>query len=195
MHYAIVIVTEEFPTDEVLEKVLEPYEDEVFYGQFGEDEDIPDTAERPVFTWDWWQVGGRYCGRIKLKIDYEDEEYEWKFYTKKPRAGRLFRSMMLEKIDKLKASKFFYAEDEIRPYLGSIDGYIRVDGCKAKDAIDLVDNVVENSWGFIGKDGKAYGNEYWNGKKYEKNEQYEKEVREAMKGISDEYVCYVDIHD
>ena len=197
MHYCFVVITKEFPTDDVLSEALAPFNEDAFYEKR---EDNPEE-EHPVFLWDYWQVGGRYGGKLKLKIDYDDEEYRWMFYAKigEPRAGRLFRSKMCETLDSLQKQKermfFTPIEDDYRGYLGSNDGYIRVDGCKVKDVIDFEETVVNNGYGFVGKDGEAFAKETWNGHDFIKDEHYEEKVREAIKDVQDCYVTYVDCHD
>ena len=194
MHYCIIVITEQFPTDDILDQKLRPFSDDTFYGQFPDDEEIPEDAVRPQFTWDWWTVGGRYGGLLKLKIDEADEEYNWMYVAKEPRAGRLFRSDILEQINN-KKPWFCHDEERAFLYMGSREGYIHVDGCKIKDVIDFEDTVVNHGWGFIGKNGEAYSREYWTGKKYIKDELYEEKVKAAIQNVEDCYVCYVDIHD
>lgn len=194
MHFSIVVITKEFPTDDVLSKVLDPFDEETFYEKH-EGENIKEE-DYPIFLMDYWQVGGRYGGNIKLKIDYEDQEYRWQFYAKENqyRAGRLFRSKMCEGLDREKVY-FEATEDVLRAYMGSADGYIRVDGCKVKDVIDFEKTVIDDSYSFIGKDGEAYARTSWNGNDFIKDEQYEEKVREAIKDVQDCYVTIVDCHD
>ena len=192
MHYCFAIITKEFPTDDVISKVLQPFNEEEFYEKNKDSEE----KEYPVFLWDWWVVGGRYCGMLKLKIDDNDEEYRWKYYAKEPRAGRLFRSMVCERFDRGNKDRMLFTafEDEYRSYMGYADGFIRVDGCKVKDAIDFEDGVID-CFGFVGKNGEAYARESWNGSDFIKDEHYEEKVREAIKDVQDCYVTYVDCHD
>lgn len=194
MHFCITVITEQFPTDDVLEKKLAPFNDDVYYGKFHDDEEPPEDVVRPQFLWDWWEVGGRFGGLLKLRVNNEDEEYNWMFVAKEPMAGRLFRSNMLEHINNEKRW-FFRDEERAYLYIGRRDGYIRVDGCKVKDAIDLEDTVVNHGWGFIGRNGEAYSRKYWTGEEYVNDDLYEEKVRAALKGTEDCYVCYVDIHD
>ena len=196
MHYCVVVITKEFPTDDVLSKALAPFDENAFYENREDEDEIPEE-EYPVFLWDWWIVGGRYGGIIKLKIDKDDDEYRWMFYEKEPRAGRLFRSAMCETLDKGKKGNlvFHLAEDEYRGYMGSDEGFIRVDGCKVKDVIDFEETVVNHGFCFIGKDGEIFARESWNGKDFIKDEHYEEKVKEAIKDVKDCYVTYVDCHD
>lgn len=62
MHYCCMVFTKEFPSQAVLEKVLKPFNSEEVYGQPEE------NIVYPAFTWDWWRVGGRYEGKLKLKV-------------------------------------------------------------------------------------------------------------------------------
>lgn len=79
MHYCIHLLTKHLPTEKEIEKIMEPYNwDSV------DDEDTDDgkkKIEYPVFTWDWYQIGGRYSACLKLKVDGDDlenrEHYNW----------------------------------------------------------------------------------------------------------------------
>ena len=199
MHYCIAIITEQFPTDDVLMEKLEPFNEEKFYSQFDDEEEMPKNVVYPQFMWDWWQVGGRYNGLLKLKIEKDNEEYGWEFYSKEPRAGRLYRSKLFEEcFNKVRSDGtrlLLGSEEDFYGYLGYQDGYIRVDGCKIKDVIDFEQTILNHGWGFIGKDGTVYSRSYWNGRNYIVDEKYEEKVRNAIKNIDDCYVCYVDIHD
>ena len=197
MHFCVAIITEEFPTDNVLEEKLAPFSEDAFYNQFeDEDEDEEHISKAkedyPMLLWDWWQVGGRYSGYLKLKADYNDldTEYKWCFLEKTPRAGRLFRSGLLERLNQ----NSFYYEESAFGYLGISDGYIRVDGCKVKDAINFEEIVINHGVAFIGKDGQVFAREWWNGDDWIKDEQYEEKVKEAIKDVDDCYVCFVDCH-
>ena len=190
MHYCIAVITDKFPSDEVLEEKLAPFSEDEFYTKYRYAKEIPEDVY-PPFTWDWWQVGGRYHGLLKLKAEDEDEEYNWKFYAKEPRAGRLYRSKMLE----TNFNDWKNREEDVYGYLGLYDSYIRVDGCKIKDVIDFEETILNHGFGFIGKDGQAFSREHWNGHNFIKDDQYEQKVKDAIKDIDDCYVCYIDIHD
>lgn len=203
MHFCIAVITDQFPTDDVLGQKLAPYDENAFYSQFEDREEIEeeiDKAQRPLFMWDYWQIGGRYGGQLKLKIDEKDPEYQWRCYIKEPRAGRLYRSKMIEthfnSKDAYGNRLFRNMEEDTYRYLGYDDGYIRVDGCRIRDAIDF-ENTVIDSFGFIGKDGTVYLREYWDGNDWIEieDEEYEEKVRSAIQGIEDCYACFVDIHD
>ena len=88
MHYCCVIFSKEFPSDAVISKMLSP---------FCEDDETR-SCEYPAFLWDWYGLGGRYNGKLKLSIEKNSDKYEWNYFIDKPRAGRLFRSYLLEKL-------------------------------------------------------------------------------------------------
>ena len=79
MHYCVHLLTKELPTEEDIEKILAPYNDEVVYGN---DDDENAEIIYPEFTWDWYQIGGRYKADLKLKVDLDDKEnselYRWR---------------------------------------------------------------------------------------------------------------------
>ena len=190
MHACICVITNEFPSQKIIEKKMEPY---FVYRE----EDANESA--PLIKWDSWEIGGRYCGRIKLKINHEDEKYNWEFYAKAPRAGRLYRSLFLEGC--FEAAKkvpignelWGFSEERYYSYFGYYDGYLRVDGCRIEDVIDF-EKTATSTFGFIGKNGEAYVREFWNGKKWVDDETYEEKVKEAINSVKGCYITFVDIH-
>lgn len=185
MHYCIMVITKDFPTDEVIEKKMSPYY------EYALDEE---AAEHPPIQYDGYCIGGRYCGRVKLKVDRNaDDEYEWGFYGREPRAGRLYRSMMFEELNNKKPVHWWH-EENYHPYLGYWDGYLRVDGAKISDVIDFEELVINHGYGFIGKDDEIFCRQYWNGESFDEDPEYENKVREAIRDVQDCYVTVIDIH-
>ena len=62
MHYPVYLFTDEFPTDEVISKAIAPF-----------NEDSEETNPNPIISFDYWVLGGRYNGAIKLRCDDDDE--------------------------------------------------------------------------------------------------------------------------
>jgi len=191
MHYCVFVYTKEFPTDEAIEKALKPYK----YKDGGYD----DGEKRPLFTWDWWQVGGRYGGKFKLDIsdNARKEKYKILEYTRHRRSGMIFRSAYLEKttygIFDTERNKL--SEDEAIQYCGMRDGYIYVDGAWANDIKNLMDEA-DNCWAVIDTDGSAIARDHWNGTEWKDDDQFSDKAKAiAMKNKADTYVTVVDIHD
>ena len=65
MHYCVQLLTKELPSEEDIRKIMQPYNDDVVYGNDDEEDENVEII-RPVFTWDWYQIGGRYKARIKI---------------------------------------------------------------------------------------------------------------------------------
>lgn len=194
MHFCIAVISKEFPSHEVLNKKLEPFNGDNYYD--GEEE----NKQRPLILWDSWRIGGRYCGQIKLGIDRNDEKYDWGFYARVPRAGRLYRSALIEACEQ--SSKkyappgscfFHFREEDYYPYMGYYDGYLRVDGCLIDDVIDF-EKTVMSTFGFIGKDEEVYARDYWDGNDWVKVDDYECKVKEAIADTEKCYITFVDIH-
>ena len=191
MHYCVLVYTKEFPTDEVIEKALKPYK----YKEDG----YEDGEQRPLFTWDWWQVGGRYGGKFKLDISDREHEEKYKIFefTRIRRSVTLFRNAYLEKttygMDEF--NRAMLAEEYAIQYCGMRDGYIYVDGAWANDIKNLMDEA-ENCWAVIDADGTAVAREHWDGEHWENDDKFaDKAMAIAMKNKADTYVTVVDIHD
>lgn len=187
MHYCIHVFTVNFPSNNQLREILNPFEEEAFYS----DEDF--EKERPAFLWDCWRIGGRYGGSLKLKVQTEkDDEYRWNYYMRdgEQREGRLFYSRLLEMI----RDKFPYyeaREEDWVNYMG--DGtYLYVDGGKIKDLVN-VDEI--GCFGFVDIDGTAYAREFWTGDNWEKHDDFDNRYQETLKNRSDCFLTIIDIHN
>ena len=191
MHYCVLLLTEKFPTDWIIKKALEPYRSEDYYAQL----DKGNEVEHPMLLWDWWQIGGRYDGKFKLKYDHNDQDsqYQWMFMAKKPRVGRLFRSQLLEKIQELEKSPFFFEED----YYGSMgvrDGYLYVDGGYIPDLLNFEEECTR-CYGLIDIDGTAYARERYNGNEWLNIEDFDDKAKAICQARKNCWVTCLDIHD
>lgn len=196
MHYACIVITKEFPTDDVLYRMVEPFNEGDFYEKFTDSDRIGES-DYPPFLWDYWRVGGRYGGGIKLRIDKDDNTpYNWQFYAP-ARAGRLYRSRLVENqydLVHMLNGKYTvtFSEEDIYSYLGWDDGFLRVDGAKISDVLNLSDLDCHQ---FIDKDGKGYTRNWWNGKDFIPNPDFDKQLSDALADSADCYICYLDMHD
>lgn len=181
MHIKCYVYTKEFPTDDVLEEMLEPFAESDFYSE----------ERTPVFTWDWWEIGGRYSACLKLKAKEEDPIYHWEYENGDPRrAGRLFRSSFLEFAV---VERFYLAlTDETRyaRYCGLRDGFLYCDGGKISDLIDF-DKYCSECYCFIDSDGTGHCRELENG---DDSESFDREAQEAYERNRDGYVTVIDMH-
>ena len=189
MHFCVAIISEQFPANEELEEILKPYDEKDYWGDMDENDELKEKKPRPAFMWDWWVVGGRYGGKIKLRVDKENEEYRWGFIDKERKSARLFRSYILDEIHDTKAA---YFEDETYYWMGWRDNFLYVDGAKVKDVLNMEECM--NTYAFIGKNNEIYVRSRWDGEKYVDDEQYDEKVKEAIKNTEDCWVCIVDCH-
>lgn len=188
MHYSCFVFTKEFPTNEILQTVLRPFNENDYYENESEKEILP-------FMWDWFSIGGRYSGLLKLEVRQNDEKYEWQYYAETPRNNRLFRSSLIDMIDNFKKDSkdgWMFSEEKVYNELGYRDGYIRVDGCLVSD---ILNKKGLSCYCFIDKYGNGYSRETWNGKKWETNDNFEDIFKNTMKDSEDCYLCVVDLHD
>jgi len=191
MHYPIYIFTKEFPTDEVIEKVLAPYNDDA-------DPDLYTyPGVRPDIQWDWFIIGGRYGGFLKIRCDKDDDEfYQWMMLGGERRAGRLFRSSLLENYSTAFRRRFTSSEEVCAfLYCGYRDGYIFADGAKVSDLVNF-DELTHMGYGFIDPaNNEDSSHEYFINGKFVENERYDEQLAAAMERNKDGYLTVVDIHD
>lgn len=189
MHQCCVVFSKEFPTDNVLKKMLEPFDEADVFAQPEE------TRKYPAFTWDWYQIGGRYNGALKLSVTGNDDLYEWEYYAKEPRSGRLFRSLLLETMRKKHTYGFYDSEENYYASLGFRDGFLYVDGGKISDIINVDD--LADCFCFVDVYGVGHARAYWDGNDYTRlsDEVFERLFKTAVEENGDGYICVVDLHD
>ena len=195
MHYCLHLLTKKLPTEKDIEKIMAPYNDETVYR---ENDDENTEIDYPEFTWDWYQIGGRYKAKLKLKADLNDEDFEnsrlyrWCYYEPHERNGRLFWSSLLSTLKENFTESWMYNEEEWFPCLGIYDGFIRVDGARLKDVIntDKLDCYI-----FILPDGTAVAREHYDGDKFIECKDFDQKYKKALADNMDGFITILDIHD
>lgn len=189
MHYCLLLITKDFPTHEVIDKALEPYSEEEFCAQEEENEDI----KCPLFLWDYWEVGGRYDGALKLKVDDADEKYRWQIYSRDGRNGKLFLSHLLSDIEEYASNRKpnYFREEDYYNTMGACDNFLRVDGAFIDDLLNF-DEV--QCCLCIDKDGKPYAREYYDGE-WKDNDNFDNELSAVKSDSKGCYATIIDIHD
>lgn len=187
MHYCLLLITKEFPTQEVIDKALAPYNEEEFYKLREEKEDI----KYPCFLWDFWKIGGRYDGALKLKIDMDDKKYNWQYYSCDGRNGKLFLSRLLSDMKNWAGNTFLYTEENYYNTMGMRDDFLRVDGAFIDDLLNF-DEV--QCCLLIDKDGKPYAREYYDGE-WKDNDNFDNELAAVKSDSKGCYATIIDIHD
>ena len=191
MHYRIHLFTKELPTENQIEDIMAPYYDNAVYGD-DENEDENKEIVFPAFMLDYFVIGGRYCGQLKLKMDTEsDTEYDWKYYSKTPREGRLFHSSLLKRIREEFKHPWDKKEEEWFGYMGDYS-YIFVDGARIRDILN-VDEI--SCYGFVDIDGQAYSCESWNGEEFEEHPDFKNLYKQKLNEYKDYFLTVLDIHD
>ena len=188
MHYACLLITEGFPTKERIAEILKPFNSE----DYSLDKDA--SKKRPVFTWDWYQIGGRYAARLKLRcVDEENPiNYEWKWYAKQNRNGRLFWSHMLSDMKEYAKNSLMYSEEEYFSSMGSRDGFLYVDGAYINDLLNF-DEVT--AYCCVDKDGNAFATETWDGENWLDNNDYDAQIAKIKSESAGCFATIIDLHD
>ena len=182
MHSCCLLITKEFPTKDVISKIMSKYDENDFY-----EKEEPDETKRPLFMWDYYLIGGRYNGLLKLKIDIEDEKYLWKYFSRVPRNGRLFWSYLLSA-----CVKHPYSEDDYLGSMGFNDNFLYVDGAFVKDIINF-DSL--ECYCCIDKNGMAISCSSWNGDNFIKDYDFETKLKKVKEESTDCFATILDLHD
>lgn len=187
MHFCFLVVTEEFPTDDVLEEALAPFNEESYYEKKTEQPE----AEEPAFLWDWWTLGGRYAGLLRLDISGDNfEKYELKYMVDNPRNGRLFRSVLLED-DKRKVTDYSARGEHFKLcYMGFRDRLLYVDAASISDL-----KMYPDAYGLLLPDGTVMQRYRYEDGQFVTDNNYDEKAHEALNANRDCWVSVVDIHD
>nr|DAH89589.1 MAG TPA: hypothetical protein [Caudoviricetes sp.] len=192
MHYCVHLLTKELPSEDKIADIMKPYNSELIYGSDDEDKQI----DYPVFTWDYYRIGGRYKAELKLKVDEEgsanSEYYNWGYYDRQDRNGRLFWSSLLSTLKENITPEWMYHEEDWFMNMGFGDGHILVDGAKQSDVINI-DKL--GCYICILPDGSAIARDSWNGKAIVKDEKFDEKYKQAITNNMDGFITVLDIHD
>ena len=194
MHYCALLITKEFPSVDQINEIMQPYNEE----NIKYDENDNRITPYPIFTWDWYQIGGRYNGKLKLKIDKENTYYNWGFYDREGRNKRLFYSYLLTKMEGFvkdgRLPSYLYSEEDYFNSMGYRDGFLYVDGARVDDLLNF-ETEIENCYICIDANGNAIARESWNGKAFVKDEHFDEKLKEIGKNSQGMFVTVLDIHD
>ena len=191
MHYCIHIFTKELPSEDKIREIIQPYNDDsVYFDEDGHKKE--ELTEAPPFMWDYFVIGGRYHGALKLVMRDNDEEYQWEYYSRTPREGRLFHSTLLKEIRESFVSYKAREED----WLGymSDSTFLFVDGAKIKDIINL-DDV--GCYGYATDEGEAYSREQWDPSNHEfiNHDDFDEKHQQMLEKYKDGFLTRIDVHD
>lgn len=193
MHYCVHLLTKELPSENKIAEIMKPYNSELVYSS-GDEEDK--QIDYPVFTWDYYRIGGRYKAELKLKVDEEgsanSEYYNWGYYDRQGRNGRLFWSSLLSTLKENITPAWMYHEEDWFMNMGFGDGHILVDGAKQSDVLNI-DKL--GCYICILPDGSAIARDSWNGKDIVKDEKFDEKYKQAITDNMDGFITVLDIHD
>ena len=193
MHYCVLLFTKELPSEEKIAEIMHPYYEE--NAEYDEE-----TGKRlnpyPVFEWDWYQIGGRYNGSLKLSVERDKEYYNFGYYSREDRNKRLFYSSLLSDMKEFaemgNAPSWKYSEEDYFNSMGYRDGYLYVDGARVDDIINFEE---QNCYICIDVDGNAIARETWNGNNFIKDEQFDEKLEEIKRNSKGMFLTVLDIHD
>ena len=193
MHYCVLLITKELPSESEIAEIMKPYDEST--AEYDEE-----TEERigayPVFEWDWYQIGGRYKGSLKLSVERDREYYNFGYYSREDRNKRLFYSSLLsdmkEFVEMGSMPSWKYSEEDYFNSMGYRDGYLYVDGARVDDLLNF--NEVE-CYICIDVDGNAIARETWNGSTFVTDEKFDEKLAEIKKNSKGCFVTVLDIHD
>ena len=129
---------------------------------------------------------------LKLKVDENDNTYNWMWCEHNPRNGRLFWCSLLSTLQKHITPSFMYSEEDWFSSLGISDGYIRVDGAKLKDVLNLDDL---GCYIYILPDGSAVARSSWNGNSFIEDKNFDDKYAKALEDNMNGFITVIDIHD
>ena len=193
MHYCCLLFTKELPSEEKIAEIMHPY----YEGNAEYDEETEKRLNPyPVFEWDWYQIGGRYNGSLKLSVERDKEYYNFGYYSREDRNKRLLHSSLLSDMKEFaemgNAPSWEYREEDYFNSMGYRDGYLYVDGARVDDIINFEE---QNCYICIDVDGNAIARETWNGKQFITDDQFDEKLAEIKKNSKGMFLTVLDIHE
>ena len=193
MHYCGLLFTKELPSEEKIAEIMHPY----YEGNAEYDEETEKRLNPyPVFEWDWYQIGGRYNGSLKLSVERDKEYYNFGYYSREDRNKRLLYSSLLsdmkEFVEMGNAPSWEYREEDYFNSMGYRDGYLYVDGARVDDIINFEE---QNCYICIDVDGNAIARETWNGKQFITDDQFDEKLAEIKRNSKGMFLTVLDIHE
>ena len=172
MHYKGHLITKKIPTEDKIREILEEYEE--------------DLEKEQEFAWDWYTIGGRYGGRIKINFNPNENEDNW--YGFRDRNNKYFISQAISEIKE--RARPYYEELEWLQYMGIRDNVLYVDGAYYKDIIDF---DLTDCFLVIDDEEKLYVRKKWNGEDFIKQNDFDDEVKKI--DLKDKFITIIDFHD
>lgn len=174
MHYKILLFTEKLPSEEEIEEILEPYCE--YKDGFIESSDI---------RWDWWEIGGRYCGQIEAEVSTIEIMPDgnvticWKNINHKEIISMLFSEHRI-----LDETRFY-------GYVMTPEKNLKVDGAFVKQ---IRNERAFDCWGFIDLSGEAHTRDHWDGENWIRDEEFDEKVMKAREEAWEGFMTVLDIH-
>lgn len=170
MHYKGFLITKELPTENEISNFLKYYNEE-------------NKDNNSGFSWDWWCVGGRYAGKLKIHFDPNENEDNW--FCFKDRNHKYF---IVDGLDKIKENVGFYEELDWLNYMGLRDNVLYVDGAYYNDLKDF--DITECC--LILSEDYFNVREKWDGENFIENKEFDEQVRGI--DLKDKFITIIDFH-
>lgn len=175
MHCKILLFTEKLPSEEEISKKLDPFWE------------MKEGHE--CFDWDWWMIGGRYCGAIKSEVDIFDYIDGQKFTRCENINNKLIISDILNDLKEYEGGDI--AEWSYFNYFLDENDCFKCDGAYVKN---IQNENAFNCFGFIDLDGKGHARERWEGEKWVEDPDFDEKLRKERLRAMENFVTVIDIH-
>lgn len=173
MHYKGYVITKKIPTQKKLEEILSKYKEDF------------DRKDKVDFEWDWWQIGGRYGGKINIRFDPNENEDNW--YMNRTRNHKYF---IIDILDDIKQNIKFYDELDYLLYMGLNDKILHVDGGYFNDMIDF---DITNCFIVIDDENNLYVRQFWNEEDWIEDKDFDNKVKKI--DLESKFITIIDFHD
>ena len=182
MHYCWTLYTNEKPSKEKIEEILNPYNVEL----------NKNYIRLPILQWDYYLIGGRYCGLLKAKTPEADVDdgyftdtisdfYKTLTYGKDEVVNQMMYVICQSSSSK---NKYFDSLWTAYRYFGWQDGHMRCDGAPVKT---IMNNLEDIGYGFITDDDDfSYIDE--------KSSDYRTKCLDIIEKYKNGYVTILDLH-
>jgi hypothetical protein len=141
------------------------------------------------FSWDWYQIGGRYGGKLKIKFNPDENEDKWYCGSHHDRNYKYFISNKLKEM-KSKMPCLDYDELESMFYMGLRENVLYVDGAYYKDIYNF---DITNTCFVINNDKTLYSRDLWKNDEWVTDEEFDDKVKKI--DLKNKFITVIDLHD
>lgn len=170
MHYKGYVITKKIPTNEQISKILKKYR--------------YDYEKQKEFDFDWYSIGGRYGGQIKINFNPKNNEDDYICFR-----DRNYKYFISDVLNEIKERFDFYDELDYLKYMGLNENILYVDGGYYNDIINF---DITDCYLVIDDEENFYVREIWKDETFITDNEFDNKIKNI--NLKDKFITVIDFH-